>query len=613
MHLIKVFWKYTMGRAAIILIVIGILVIVGANWFVSTQPEPEPPPREDRTTLRSTTSGDVVGFRDRYGARAWLGIPYAEPAVEHRRWKAPGEPIPSTKPLVALQPGPMCPQFASLLSGGDPTGNSGVVGDEDCLSLNIWSPPNAVDLPVMFWIHGGGNTIGHGGTYNGSYLAANRDVVVVTINYRLGVFGWFNHPVLHTGDPADDSGNYGTLDIIRALHWVQNNIEAFGGDPGNVTVFGESAGAANTLTMMASPLAKGLFHRAIVQSGGYQAQALDVVQNYTEDGGHPNSSREIVAQLMVQDGTAANREAAMDYQTSMSPIRLREYLYNKPAAEFFRIFDGGGFGMINTPDLFGDGHVLPAGSAEQVFSNPDLHNMVPVILGTNRDEPAIFMVRDPRYVTNWLGFLPRLKDPDTYSRIVKYGALAWKERGVDSLAEYMRAAGNPNVYAYRFDWDEEPSQAGFDLSIALGAAHGLEIAFAFGEFDGGMNLAYLYPGDENQFALARSMTSYWSEFAYRGNPGQGRDGEEVAWTPWGQDGKHTLILDTPADQGIFMDSGIVTQTAIKAELAADQGFPDPADQCRIYIRNFRQSFAEAEYLALNSQCADIDPASVVGF
>jgi para-nitrobenzyl esterase len=605
-----------MRKVSIILIVLGILVVIASNLFIGSMDDDEvvrPPPVRDNSTLRSTTSGDVVGFRDKLGARAWQGIPFAAAPVKDQRWKAPKPPVKQTEVFEALAPGNMCPQFSSLLSGNSEQTPGSIVGDEDCLSLSIWSPPNAVDLPVMLWIHGGGNTIGHGGSYNGSVLATQREVVLVSINYRLGVFGWFNHPALHTGDPLDDSGNYGTLDIIRALEWVQNNIVEFGGDANNVTIFGESAGAFDTLAMMASAPAKGLFHKAIVQSGGFSPTPLDHAQNYQTESGHAFSSREIVAKLLVADGTAPSHEAAVDYQATLSPIRLREYLYNKKPEEFFAIFDGGGFGMINVPDNFGDGHVLPVLSTAEIFSDVNNHNAVPVILGTNRDEPALFMVRNPQYLDNFLGFLPRLKDPAGYKRIVKYGALAWKERGVDSLAEYMTAAGNADVFAYRFDWDEEPSQAGFDLSEALGAAHGLEIAFAFGDFDGGMNLSYLYPHDEGQQALANSMTSYWSEFAHSGSPRTGRDGSEVEWLRWGTNDKHSLILDTPADQGIFMDSGIVTINSIKAQLVAETGFNDDAEQCTLYVRTFREAFDETEYRALNRTCASLPRESISRF
>ncbi|HAH80291.1 MAG TPA: carboxylesterase, partial [Gammaproteobacteria bacterium] len=307
-----------MRKAAIILIGLGILVVVAGQTYLSWQTEPEHPVVANKTTLRNTESGSVAGFIDKLGARSWQGIPYAEPPVGQLRWRAPQPPIASQTTIEALQPGAICPQFASLLSGADEQTPSGqIAGNEDCLYLNIWSPPNAAKLPVMLWIHGGGNTIGHGGSYNGAALATQRNVVIVTINYRLGIFGWFSHPDLLTGDKLDDSGNYGTLDVIRALEWVQGNIEVFGGDPGNVTVFGESAGAFDTLAMMASPLAKGLFHRAIVQSGGFSPTNLDRAQNYQEDGGAALSSRELVTKMLIADGLAKNHEAAKNLAQDM--------------------------------------------------------------------------------------------------------------------------------------------------------------------------------------------------------------------------------------------------------------------------------------------------------
>ena len=171
----------------------------------------------------------------------------------------------------------------------------------------------------------------------------------------------------------DDSGNYGILDLVRGLEWVQNNIATFGGNPGNVTVFGESAGAFDTLAMMASPLAEGLFHRAIAQSGGYRGNSYQVAQEYQADGGHPFSAKEMVAKLLVQDGTVDSIEAARDYQNDMSTPRIRDYLYDKPAADFFAVLDGGGFGMVNLPLIIRDGHVLPDMEDEEIFSNADNH------------------------------------------------------------------------------------------------------------------------------------------------------------------------------------------------------------------------------------------------
>lgn len=602
-----------MNKLSIILIVIAVLVVAGANFFIASQDGDDEalPIVADTTTIRSTTAGEVIGFTGPHGARAWLGMPFAKAPVNELRWRAPRPPESSSDVLQALSPGNLCPQFASQISGGE-TPNGGVVGNEDCLYLNVWAPPNASDLPVMYWIHGGGNTIGDGGSYSGAALAMQRDVVVVTINYRLGVFGWFSHPGLVTGNPEDDSGNYGTLDAIRGLHWVQDNIAQFGGNPANVTVFGESAGAFDTLAMMASPLAKGLFHRAIVQSGGFSPESMSVAQNYQEDGGHPFSAQEIVAKLMVKDGTTPDKAAAKSYQADMSGTRLREYLDTKSPANFFSLFDGSGFGMISLPFNFGDGHVIPDLTTQEIFSSADNHNVVPVILGTNRDEPALFMMANPAYVQNFLGFLPRLQNADTYKQFVKYGAQAWKYRGVDSLANYMTQAGNRDVFAYRFDWDEEPSQFGFDLSVALGAAHAVEIGFVFGDFDG--FLADLYPMDEAQLALSNSMTSYWTQFAHTGDPGRGRDNEEVPWVRWRTADMRTIILDSPADQGIFMSTEEVSIESMKRDLDAEE-FNDEIDRCKIYAQNFSdEHFDDSEYRNLGSgACANIDPETLAAF
>lgn len=614
-----------MKKLSIALIVIALLVVIGANWFLTQNNAAAPvaAPERDNTTIRSTSSGDVVGFIGDHGARSWLGIPYANAPVGEMRWRSSQAVDKWEGVQEALAAGPMCPQFASLLTspegssdesaeeGAEPS--SPVAGNEDCLFLNVWSPPNAQNLPVMLWLHGGGNSIGHGGSYNGARLAVDERVVVISINYRLGVLGWFNHQALDNGNPADRSGNYGTLDMLQALEWTKRNVAAFGGNPNNVTLFGESAGARDTLAMIASPLAEGLFHRAIVQSGGFGVTRLNQARDAQADGGHPNSSKELIAALMVADGTASDLASARARHDDMPTLALKGYLYNKTVDEIFAVLDGGGFGMLNFPDNFADGYVLPKLSNEAIFGNPDNHNQVPTILGTNRDEPALFMVRDPYWVKNLLGFLPRLKDEDAYKRSVKYGALAWKERGVDSLARYMTAAGNKEVFAYRFDWDDLPSIMGYDLSIALGAAHGLEIAFVFGDFEGGMNLGYLYEDSDNKEELAQAMMGYWAQFARSGNPSKG-NGRNAMWHAWGTNNKTAILLDA-APAGISMTDEEVTLAGIKAMLASDPEVASQAERCALYANNFRDvAFDAQEYANLGEQgCADFPAAEMRRF
>lgn len=600
-----------MKKLLIAIIVAAVAAILWVYFTPGEAPQVAIPERDD-ATLRSLDGGDLVGFVDQHGALAWLGIPYAEPPVGALRWRAPEPPPPWEGVRESLTAGPRCPQKPSLLAEGDAPGATHA-GQEDCLYLNVWAPADADGVPVMVWIHGGGNTIGSGDTYIGAALAAKRDVVVVTINYRLGPFGWFAHPALATGDPVQDSGNYGTLDMVRALEWTRDNIASFGGDPDNVTVFGESAGAFDTLAMMASPLAEGLFHRAISQSGGFSPTPMARAQNLENNGGHPYSAREIVNRLLVADGTVADRGTAAARQSDMSDTELRDYLYGKSPTEIFALWSGSGFGMIDVPDNFGDGHVLPDMTTEEIFSDSANHNAVPVILGTNRDEPSLFMAQNPEFVENFLWVFPRLKDEADYLRRVKYGALAWKARGVDELAEYMTAAGNADVFAYRFDWDEQGSVAGYDLSKALGAAHFLEVPFVFGDFEN-FPLSYLFGSSPGKEALSESMMSYWTEFAYYGDPAMGRQGEQPEWLRWGSDGKTSIILDTPQDAGIHMIDEKVTRETIVEALATDPDIPSQRARCELYLTTFRWQgqFDRQEYDTLGPDgCAEFDPEALV--
>ena len=578
-----------MKKLLIILLVLSVLVVAGLialrGYLARVAPQTATPEQRDDVTIRRTSSGEVVGFFAEAGTRAWVGIPYARPPVGELRWRPPQPPEPWDGVREALAFGNICPQKPLwLIDVGEALGDA--LGDEDCLTLNIWAPANATRLPVMFWIHGGGNSIGTGATYNGARLASEQNVIVVTVNYRLGPLGWFAHPDLATGWPLADSGNYGILDLIRALEWTRDNIRSFGGDPDKVTVFGESAGGYNVLALMASPLAKGLFQRAISQSGGYRPASMTEAGSFRDAGGHAFSAREIVNRLLVRDSTVADRDAAVVYQGDMSPDALRGYLYDKSIAEIFSAWDETAFGgMLNFPFHFADGVVLPDLPVDETFSNTDNYNAVPVILGTNRDEPALFMAWNPDWTETFLWIFRSLKDEAAYLRAVKYGALAWKARGVDELAEAMTRSGNRQVYAYRFDWDEQDTVMGYDLSKALGAAHAMELPFVFDSYhlipiDG------LFPPSEARDGLARSIRDYWGRFAATGKPDRGSTRKNPPWVSWGTTGLTSLILDTPRDGGIRMTDTRVSLQAVAEMLAADPDVASEAERCDLYRRAF---------------------------
>jgi len=261
------------------------------------------------STFVDTSYGTVKGFADDANTWAWKGIPFARPPVGDLRWMAPEDPESWEGVRQADEFCDWCPQYF-VEDAGPPPSIPIITGSEDCLYVNIWRPQSEEkNLPVYFWIHGGGNSIGTAAMtiYDGSKMASNSNLIVVTTNYRLGPLGWFTHPALRNGDEMNDSGNYGTLDIIMALKWVRENIEAFGGDPDNVTIAGESAGAQNVHSLLLSPLATGLFHKAIAQSGGPWTDSV-------EDG--DASADEVIDELMAIDGISRdgmNDNQIVDY------------------------------------------------------------------------------------------------------------------------------------------------------------------------------------------------------------------------------------------------------------------------------------------------------------
>jgi para-nitrobenzyl esterase len=572
-------------------------------------------PVPDVASRRVTRSGAVVGLVSRYGSHAWLGIPYAKPPVGALRWRAPQPPEPWTGTREALTLGSPCTQFASPFGGVNSAPAGTPVGSEDCLYLNVYAPrvgaaavpAGAQRLPVMVWIHGGGNSIGEAGFYNGGNLAATHNLVVITVNYRLGPFGWFRHAALRGADTndGDRSGNFGTLDLVRALEWVQENAAAFGGDPGNVTVFGESAGGTNVFTLLLSPDAHGLFHHAIVESGGMRLSDVTAAENFTDapDPGDANSSNEVILRLLVADGTAGDRTAAKARLAAMAPSELAGYLRGKTNVQILSAYTPmPRVGMIDMPKVFRDGTVLPQGEPLQQLARADGHNRVPVIFGTNRDENKLFMFGQPALVRRLFWVLPRLRDERRYNLSAEYLAKMWKASGADEPAAAMRATDGAQVFVYRFDWDEEPRVLGADLSVMLGAAHGFEIPFVFGHFDLGRegNQIFTKENEPGRTLLSAQMMSYWAEFAYHGAPGRGRNGELPEWKAWDDGGAASpkyIIFDTAADGGVRMSPAAVTQASVLAAVDTDARLSTQRDKCGIYreLAAWSPGFTKKDY------------------
>jgi para-nitrobenzyl esterase len=566
----------------------------------------------DPHSLRDTANGKVLGFNDAYNTQAWLGIPYAQAPVGDLRWRAPQPASDWLGVRDATQYGEPCVQYWGGLAAQD--GETGsLIGSEDCLSLNIWAPrltSSAIQsskLPVMVWIHGGGNDSGTAKLYQAHHLAGSQNVIVVLINYRVGLLGWFSHQSIRdtASNLEDASGNFGTLDIIHSLKWVRDNIGSFGGDAGNVTIFGESAGGRNVYSMLASPLAKGLFHRAISQSGTVDTTLQVLAEDYDDEkhtkvvSGLKNSSNGIISLVLA---------ARHPEQTS---AQIRSAVANTPSDQLLKMLratdakqlmdlasqNTGLPGYIKVARVIRDGHVIPKQSMMELFKDPSRYNSVPLLTGTNRDEQKVFMARDNKYVSQLLGVLPKIRDQLRYDRVSEYISTNWKAGAVDEPAKLISQTQASPVFAYRFDWDDSPVNIALDLKNLLGASHGMETNYMFGDFQGGMPFGITHdkknaPGRAD---LALSMMDYWAEFAYSGDPGTGRSGSLVPWNAWQVNGNNIMLLDSVKDGGIRMAEVRTNVADIKTKLASDEVLTKTEERCEAYAFLFLHGYQTSHF------------------
>lgn len=505
-----------------------------------------------------TKYGAVKGFEDQANTWVWKAIPFARPPVGDLRWKAPRDPDPWSGVWEETEFCERCSQNRML--------EDTIIGSEDCLYLNVWRPQSQErDLPVYFWIHGGGNTIQQPihKIAHGANVASQSNMVFVSINYRLGEFGWFSHPALRSGRPGDeydDSGNYGILDIIKALEWVRDNIEAFGGSPDNVFVSGESAGGFNTLSLLISPAAKNLFHKAMSQSGG--ARAGSVVEGDA-------SANAMIAHLLVNDGTAANLEEAEKYRDNMALEEIAVYLRSKPFTEFYTCRRAVPFTMTT----FADGAVISTNGFDSLDAGT-YPNKVPIIIGTNKEERKFSL------------FFPKAlpDDDELYENVAIFASDLWKTSGVDGLLRRLRAnAAQPDVYGYQFCWGARRPDGKSPLpepyASKLGAAHVMEIPFFF-------NLERSYgPIDKHIFteenrrgkeALTNAMMTYVAQFIRTGAPNKpGSEFTKTRWLPWSNDigGPKCILFDVDGDvPDIRMTAEELKEEDVKVRIDA---LPEP--------------------------------------
>ncbi len=450
-------------------------------------------------TVRVT--GGVISGVTAAGVRSFKGIPFAAPPVGNLRWQAP-------QPVVGWQGVRKCEAFsAECPQPPYPTGSlyyqPPQKQSEDCLYLNVWTTAKVSDKrPVMVWIHGGALTRGSGSMpiYDGTAFA-KKGVVLVTLNYRLGALGYLAHPELSAESPQHSSGNYGVLDQIAALQWVKKNIAAFGGDANRITIFGESAGSWSVNTLVASPLAKGLFHRAIGESGG----AFSPMSYLKED----------------RNKLSSAEKAGVAFAKAAGANSLQEFRA-VPAEKIIDVFHNDTEGKKFRSQATVDGWALPD-EIRHLFTK-GRQNDVPVIVGSNADEATAFFAP---------AMIPKTMDAFRKVAATQYGEMAKEFEAVysvkseaDIAAAYlgslrdtiftwqmrtwarMTATGRSKAYLYYFTHVPPNPNSKY-----LGAYHGGEIAYVFKNLNRENALL-----TETDSKLAETMMAYWINFATSGNP-----------------------------------------------------------------------------------------------
>jgi para-nitrobenzyl esterase len=541
--------------------------------------------------VRTTHLGPVRGTAHA-GVLSWKGIPFAEPPVGALRWQAPKEPQPWSAVRDTKEFASGCAQYGRIYGPGannryDETIGTTLnqaVGSEDCLYLNVWRPAgSAEDLPVIVFFHGGSNVSGYTADpmYDGAALAKAANAVVVTPNFRLGILGFIHAGPLKTGDPAIDSGNFTLLDSIKALEFVQANARAFGGDPGNVTIMGQSAGAINVWALQTSPTltarATKLFHRTVPLSGGISlASNLPPfsIPTLSPAAAYAGQAALLLQNQVIADGLAADAASAAAYIASRTPAQLAEYLRSKSPAQLFTTL------LTRMPLAAGSG---PIPDGVVVAANPIAaiqagnYMKVPVLAGNTRDEGKLFpsflplvggsgnarLVTDAQLFANHFSYQPNAAPQTTIEQWIapSYLPASAPVTGFTARAEtlnrffFLNSRDNvldalktqqADVWYYRFDWDEQPAP----WNDVYGAVHVVDLPFIFGNFGPSLfgNVWFNDANRPGRVDLSDAVMRTLGTFARSGNPNNAALG--VTWPNW----PRKLVFDaTPTHKAISVE------------------------------------------------------------
>ncbi|MBK0392978.1 carboxylesterase/lipase family protein [Ramlibacter algicola] len=526
--------------------------------------------------VKSTHLGPVQGTQVASGAIAWKGIPFAAAPVGSLRWQPPQDPAPWTTARDATKFGNACSQYGRIYGPGSNntydatigTTLNQAVGSEDCLYLNVWRPSgNQANLPVIVFFHGGSNVSGYTADpmYDGAALAQAANAIVVTPNFRVGILGFLSVPQLRTGDAQVDSGNFTLLDSIHALRWVQRNVQSFGGDPANVTVMGQSAGAINVWALQTSPLMVAanprLFHRVMPLSGGISLPtnlAAGSIPTLSPAATYVAQGASLLQNLLIADGLATDATTAQAYIASKTDAEIATYLRGKSPSALYGV-------LLTKLALLGlsgsgpipDGTVVAADPIAAIAGGN--YVQVPVLAGNTRDEGKLFpsflplvggtgnarIVTDAQLFANHLNYNPNAAPQTTVEQWItaSYLPVNAPVTGFTARAEtlnqvfFLRSRDNvlntlkarqANVWYYRFDWDEQPAP----WNDIYGAVHVADLPFLFGNFGPSLfgNVWFNEANKPGRLELSAAMMQTVGTFARNGDPNNASLG--VAWPAW---------------------------------------------------------------------------------
>jgi para-nitrobenzyl esterase len=540
----------------------------------------------------TTAFGIVNGYAYDAGTWVWKGVPYAKPPVGALRWKAPLDPDPWTNVREATA---SCSECTQQVYNQYWVSSNAFIGSENCLYLDIYAPnTTATNLPVYFYIHGGSNNFGSAKQYDGSYLAKRGNIIVVYVQYRLAALGFLTHPALRTsGTVQDQSGNYGTLDHLKALNWVKNNIAAFGGDPTKVVVGGQSAGAHNTMNLIVSPLAAGLFRGAFPESAAmapYTVAAADTMTNTTIKG------------LLIRDGLATDAASATTYLNGMTNAQIETYLRSKTAELVMRARRDGtgadGTGSMASHSAIRDGNVIRDNTWTGAIA-AGTYNKMPIAIGTTRYEWKDFMAlygvpvkliysggTVPSSSYSWADLfkvigvggtltldavLPTQTDKDLYQVIGDLYSRKWKATGVDEITRALKTNDPSNsVYAYLFKWSGGGDPARADFATLFGAAHSMDIPFFQGRTTDAWNYSFTAANQTGRVALQGAMMDYLISFVKTLNPNSSGS-TLLTWPQWDNAAGGPKVITFDADLNNYVmsiDNTEVTVSGLAPEITA---------------------------------------------